>query len=651
MATNDLKVDALDFDTIKTNLKSFLKSQDKFKDYDFDGSGLSVLLDILAYNTHYQGFYAQQLANEAFIGTAVTKSAVVANAKTLGYTPTSITAPTAVVDVEFATQPTSDVISFGTKFTTTINGTTYNFIADKDYSIVFDTVLSKYVAKNVNIKEGAFNFFSYVADLNDQNQKFLIPTNKADTSTLIVRVQNSKTDTTGFTDVWQRSTNVSDSTSESKVYYLDQNQDGKYEVYFGDGIISQSLNSGNLVILQYLVTSGPDSNGAGKADAEGSRTFSFQGNLEATATVKVVGEASGGSLSESIESIRFNAPKMYQTQNRAVTSEDYQAILRQEYGDIESVFVWGGEENDPPEYGKVFIAVKPVSGNELTVTEKESIARKVVDGKNIIGIIPVVVDPDTRYLIVDTNVYYDQNKTVKSPDAIKELVRSKIVNFGDNNLEKFGRGFRYSTFVKEIDSADVSILSNNTTVKVQKRLTPTLNSTASYTIDFITPLHNPHAGHASITDSTSFEYYDSTTLSNKTSFLDDDGNGNIRIYYLDAGVKKYITESAGTINYTTGKIELVNFRPISISSGDSFIKVTVLPGEPAGATDIKSIRDQILTIDSTDSTAITISVSQDVLDKEYQNTGVSLSSTTTQSTTTTQTTQTETNISTSGSYY
>ncbi|MEE3020193.1 MAG: hypothetical protein VX313_02975, partial [Bacteroidota bacterium] len=191
MATNDLKVDALDFDTIKTNLKSFLKSQDKFKDYDFDGSGLSVLLDILAYNTHYQGFYAQQLANEAFIGTAVTKSAVVANAKTLGYTPTSITAPTAVVDVEFATQPTSDVISFGTKFTTTINGTTYNFIADKDYSIVFDTVLSKYVAKNVNIKEGAFNFFSYVADLNDENQKFLIPTNKADTSTLIVRVQNS----------------------------------------------------------------------------------------------------------------------------------------------------------------------------------------------------------------------------------------------------------------------------------------------------------------------------------------------------------------------------------------------------------------------------------------------------------------------------
>ena len=174
MATNDLKVDALDFDTIKTNLKSFLKSQDKFKDYDFDGSGLSVLLDILAYNTHYQGFYAQQLANEAFIGTAVTKSAVVANAKTLGYTPTSITAPTAVVDVEFATQPTSDVISFGTKFTTTINGTTYNFIADKDYSIVFDTVLSKYVAKNVNIKEGAFNFFSYVADLNDQNQKFFL---------------------------------------------------------------------------------------------------------------------------------------------------------------------------------------------------------------------------------------------------------------------------------------------------------------------------------------------------------------------------------------------------------------------------------------------------------------------------------------------
>ena len=651
MATNDLKVDALDFDTIKSNLKSFLQSQDTFKDYDFDGSGLSVLLDVLAYNTHYQGFYAQQLANEAFIDTAVTKSAVVANAKTLGYTPTSITAPTAVVDVEFATQPTSDTIAFGTKFTTTINGSTYTFIADKDYSIVFDTVLSKYVAKNVNIKEGSLNFFTYVADLNSENQKFLIPTNKADTSTLTVRVQNSKTDTTGFTDVWQRSVNVTDSTNETKVYYLQQNQDGKYEVYFGDGIISKSLSSGNLVILQYLVTSGPNANGAGKSDAVGSRTFSFQGNLEATATVKVVSSASGGSLSESIESIRFNAPKMYQTQNRAVTSEDYQAILRQEYGDIESVFVWGGEENDPPEYGKVFIAVKPISGNELTVTEKESIARKVVDGKNIIGIIPVVVDPDTRYLIVDTTVYYDQNKTVKSPDSIKELVRSKIVNYGNNTLEKFGRGFRYSSFVKDIDSADVSVLSNNTTIKVQKRLSPTLNSTASYTVDFTTRLHHPHAGHASILESTSFTYYDSETLSNKTSFLDDDGNGNVRIYYLDGATKKYITESLGTINYTTGKIELVNFTPVSITSGDAFIKITVLPGDPAGATDINSVRDQILTIDSTDSTAITINVSQDILDRDYTNTGVSLSATTTQSTTTTQTSQTETNISSGGSYY
>ena len=644
----ELKVDSLDFDTIKSNLKAFFESQDTFKDYDFNGSGLSVLLDILAYNTHYQGYYAQQLANESFLDTAVLRNSVISNAKALGYTPTSITAPTAVVDVVFNSQPSTDIIPFGAEFATTFDGVTYTFVADKDYSITFDTNRGKYVASNVNIKEGSLKFFSYVADSSLTNQRFEIPTESADTSTLKVRVQKSKTDTTGFTDVWSKAENVTNFTGATKAYYLQMGIEGKYEVYFGDNIISQGLDSGNIVILQYLTTSGPTANNAGKSDSTASRTFTYASTT--SNTVEVVSAAAGGALAEKIESIRFNAPKLYQAQNRAVTAEDYSAILRQEYGDVESVFVWGGEENDPPEYGKVFVALKPKSGNELTVTEKQSIARKLVDGKNIVGVIPVVVDPDTTYILISSIVKYDPNKTIKSPDKLKSQVVQRIKNYGDNTLEKFGRGFRYSKFVKDIDDADVSILGNNTTINIQKRLTPVLTSRATYKVKFNTILHHPHDGHFSITTSDSFTYYDSSTKTNKISFIDDDGSGKLRIYYFSGSTRVYITNDAGTINYDTGELQLVDFEPVEITSGNSFIKITVLPGEPAGATDINSVRDQILTIDATDEDAIKVTMTIDEIDRDYTNTGVSLATTDSQSSTTTQTTQVQTNIS-SGSYY
>ncbi len=264
--------------------------------------------------------------------------------------------------------------------------------------------------------------------------------------------------------------------------------------------------------------------------------------------------------------------------------------------------------------------------------------------------IPVVVDPDTTYILVSSVVKYDPNKTVKSPDKLKNQVTQAIANYGDNTLEKFGRGFRYSKFIKEIDDADVSILGNNTTINVQKRLTPVLTSRATYKVKFNTNLHHPHDGHASITSSDAFTYYDSATTSNKISYLDDDGSGKLRIFYLSGTSKVYITDDIGTINYATGELQLVDFEPIAISSGNSYIRITVLPGEPAGATDINSIREQILTIDRTDPDAITVSMTIDEIDRDYTNTGVSLASSDSQASTTTQTTQVQTNIS-SGSYY
>ena len=598
MATNktNLSVNSLDFDTIKDNLKTYLKSQDTFKDYDFEGSAMSILLDILAYNTHYEAFYNNMVANEMFLDSAAKRDSVVSLAKQLGYTPTSTTSARATIDISLgstAGMDSSSIIPIGSKFTASKDGKSYNFI---NLSVGTIDVNSDPHVSDLEVVEGKRARFTFVYDAANTDRKFIIPDNAVDTSTLTVRVQTSATDTTGFTDSWTLATDINDVTSTSKVYFLQEEEDGKFEVYFGDDAIGKALTDGNLVILEYIIASGSVANSIGTTDATGDRAFSYgSGN-----TVIVKSASIGGAERESLESIRSKAPKSYQAQDRAVTMEDYKSILVRDYPDVESVNVWGGEDNIPPEYGKVFISFKPSDGTVITENTKESIARSITNNKSIVSITPVISDPNYIYLNVDITASYNPDNTTLSENSLKSLIRNKVRDYSDNFLEKFDKGLRYSKFIKEIDDSEASIVSNDTDIKMEYRLYPLIGKSSSYRISYGNPIYHPHSGHISVVSSSSFKMLDSTNTE-RTCFLDDDGLGKIRIYYSTEGVKTYINLEAGTIDYENGTIILNNINIRSIVS-ESFLRIMVQPGTK----DIESSRNTILIVDSTQSDAISI---------------------------------------------
>ena len=357
MANTKLRVTELDFDLIKSNLKNFLKAQTEFKDYDFEGSGMSILLDTLAYNTHYLGFNANMLANEMFLDSASLRSSIVSHAKTLGYEVTSCRAPKATINISLTTTDATKTMPAGTAFDTTVDGTSYQFVTISDVtgansgtSVNFD---------GTEIYEGTYITTKYTVDSSDVEQRFLLGDNRADTTTLTVKVQNSSSDST--TTTYTRATDISQLTSTSTVYYLQEVDVGRFEVYFGDGVVSKALTDGNIVVLSYVVTN--------KSEANGATTFSSAGAIDGATPVNttLVSAAFGGAEPESLTSIKLNAPLDYASQGRAVTTEDYKVYVRKLFANTQAVSVWGGEDgsydtstgvSDTPEYGKVFISVK-----------------------------------------------------------------------------------------------------------------------------------------------------------------------------------------------------------------------------------------------------------------------------------------------------
>ena len=359
MASNKIRVTDLEFDDIKTNLKNYLSAQSEFVDYDFTGSGMDVLLDVLAYNTHYMGYYANMMANEMFLDTAALRESVVSHAKHLNYIPTSVTAPTAYLNMTFTPSgsPTSITIAKNTKFRTVVDGEVFNYITTAAVNIT--PVNNIYAVALLPIKEGSLLSKNYTVNIADETQRFLIPNNNVDTSTITVTVQNSVSDTTVATYVDGNSLDITTITSTQKVYFLQEVEDRRYEIFFGDGAIGKQLADGNIVTIEYLVTNGITSNKASNFTAVSTVAYLSSSNFTlATAVV-----ASGGSAIESLTSIRNTAPKLYQAQKRAVTKEDYKSILLAERADIESITVYGGEEASPAVYGKVFVAVKPIGNN------------------------------------------------------------------------------------------------------------------------------------------------------------------------------------------------------------------------------------------------------------------------------------------------
>lgn len=479
------RITELDFETIKSNLKDFLKSQPEFTDYNFDGSGLSVLLDLLAYNTHYMGYYMNMVANEMFIDTAQLRQSVVSHAKLLGYTPQSRIASQATINVSF-----QEVVGGANSAMTLPRFTKFTSAPKNGKSYVFVTVEQRVVSKNnagyfnfenVQIKEG--NPVSYVFTYDSQTnakQVFVLPDEGVDISTITVQVQKSVDNYA--VETYERAEDATTVAADDAVYYIEENRDGKYQVYFGDSVIGKALENGNIVVVSYVVTSGEEANGI--------RTFTLSDNVMAGATVNInlVTESSSGRTEESIDSIRFTAPKSFIAQNRAVTKNDYIALINRNYPYFDSVTVWGGEENDPPVYGKIFFSAKPRGNYEITESEIQYMKDEVLKPISVLTVTPEYVAPDYNYMNFIVDVVYDPRKTTKTAGGIATAVYNAVTTFADENLNTFNNTFKMSRLIRAIDDADPSIENNSVRLQIEKRFQPLLNQSKSYRLDFHVPL-------------------------------------------------------------------------------------------------------------------------------------------------------------------
>ena len=588
MASNKLEVADFDFDVVKANLKTFLQSQTEFQDYNFEGSGFSILLDVLAYNTHYLGFNANMLANEMYLDSADIRKNIVSLAKMLNYTPSSVRSPVASIDIE-VNDATGSTLTMpkGTIFTTTVSGVGYQYLTNEDYTITPTNGVFNF--SDVDIYEGTLVTFRYTVDNEDPDQKYIIQNANADTTTLKVSVQESSTNTT--TNIYSLAGGFNSVTDTSKVYFLQEVDDGKFEVYFGDGVLGAAVSTGNIVTLEYIVTNRDESNGAS--------TFTLAttigGFSDITITTNSVSQ--GGNAAESKESIRFNAPLGYATQNRAVTTSDYETIVKSIYPNALSVSAWGGEDDETPVYGTVKIAIKAASGSTLTTATKASIITSL-KAFNVASVRPVIVDPETTSVLITSTVKYDSRLTTKSATTLKSDVLNTITDYNTNTLQKFDSIFRYSKILGLIDNTDTSIVSNITTIKIRKQFSPTLNSSTKYDIYFRNSLYNPVSGYnasqGGILESSGFKVSGDTT---NIYFLDDDGAGNVRRYRFLGGTRSYINNTQGTINYSTGQITLnsLNITTIENIRGatSTVIELTVKPN----SNDIIPVRDQIVEVD------------------------------------------------------
>lgn len=594
----NLRVAELDFDQIKSNLKTFLQSQDEFVDYDFEGAGLSVLLDILAYNTHYNAYLANMVVNEMFLDSAVKRSSAVSLAKHLGYTPASVRSARANIDVVVNNPtglPSSLTMDRYTTFSTSINGTSYNFLTNK--SVKTNRSGTSYTFGNVEIVEGSLSSFTYTVSDITPSGKYEIPDVNVDTSTLEVIVQTSAS--TYNTSVYTLCTDITGIDDTSTVYFLEQNSLGKYELYFGDGIIGKQLSVGNIITVRYITSSGSAVNVSSTLSQVFTASSTIGGSSNITVTVN--SNSTGAADAESITSIKFNAPKVNAARNRAVTSEDYEALIKATYTGAESVAVWGGEENIPPNYGKIIISLKPYQGFFISDETKDLILNTILSSKKVLALTPEFVDPDYIYAQMTIAVNYNSNLTTLTASGLESLINSKINEYFDTNLNKFNKNFYSSQFIKFLLEVNPAIVSVSPELRVQKRLVPTLNIVNSYTVDDSLKFNNRL--HPNEISSTKFyiNYQGTQTLVYIQDRADDNppnynGTGVISLINAATGVS---LSTIGTVNYGTGVIDITALSPTGYQTGQTSIQLTA--GLQEVSYNITAVRNQILVLD--DSTA------------------------------------------------
>jgi hypothetical protein len=486
---NSLIVTDLDFDTIKQNLKTFLQQQSEFTDYDFEGSGLSILLDILAYNTHYQAYYLNMIANEAFMDTALLRDSVVSHAKTLGYLPYSRKAARATINFTVNTASSTAAtltIPKGFRFLSEeIDGVSYGFVTLSELTAT--KANNDFTFLSLPIHEGQLVTYTYVhSESTNPKQVYTLPDTNIDTSTIAITVQPYSQNTDSF--VYTLQTDSSNTNPQSEVFYLQEGRNEQYEIYFGNDVIGKKLPNGASIIIQYLVTNGENANKANNFVATDTLSDSL-GNSQSDFIIDPVSAAAGGAERESVDEIKFSAPLQYTTQNRLVTTKDYESYIKKNYPSIDSLSVWGGEDEIPRVYGKVFISLKPKEDYYISETEKQRIIDEIINPKAIISVSAEIRDPDYLYILLNNTVNYDAKKTTLTEAQLSTQIRNAILNYKQANLDKFNALFALSKVQDQIDGVDNNaIIGSETIIKLQKRVTPELNTSSNYTITFGVPI-------------------------------------------------------------------------------------------------------------------------------------------------------------------
>lgn len=582
----------LGFTEIKTALKEYMRAQTDFTDYDFDGSVLSNLLDVLAYNTYYTAFNTNMVVNELFLDSATLRDNVVSIAKQLGYTPKSITAASAVIDFTVTipnNPPEFIVLQKGTGFITNYDDSTYQFVVREDTRAEVANGIANF--SGIDLTEGTLVTTRTVVDSTLKSQKFQIDNPSADLNTLEVHVFQSSGST--ISDVYKRVDNILDPsiTKDAKVFFVNEINDERYEVIFGDGSLGRKLEDGEVVEINYIKTSGKAVNGA--------RTFQFAGVFQdnvsvvsvpyTVSNIVTVSKAAGGADIESVEKIKYLAPKYFSSQNRAVTGSDYEVIARNVYPAISDIIVFGGEDQVPPAYGKVFLAIKPSDASFLSQFTKRQIEADLKQ-YSVGSVRPVLVDPSILYVELTSKIYYDGGKTNLLPRDVASKVSSAITEYlKTSDTEKFNGKFRYSKFVGVIDDADRAINSNLTEVTLRKDFYAQLNATSYYEIcyqnEFLKDCDDP------VVSSSGF-----VTLEypNYTVYLED-RSGKIVLYRLDAltGEKIVLNNSIGDIDYDHGEIKMYDLTIIQGSFSDNRIELRVKPASD----DVSVLREAYLDVD------------------------------------------------------
>ncbi len=583
-ANTSINLVGLDFDTLKNNIKTYLKTNTAFKDYNYDGSNMATLVDVLAYNTYLNSFYLNMVASEMFLDTAQLRDSVVSHAKELNYLPRSHTSSQAVVDIIItpSTSVSSVLIPKGTTFTTRVGGSTYSF-ATAENIVLNNTSNGAYIASNTSIYEGSYVTESFVYDESVSNQRFVLsnPTLEVASATVTVIEDSAETIHT-----YVRAQSLFDVTPTSKIFFVQPAENGQYEIVFGDGVFGRKPKNSSVVAIEYRVSSGSVPNGAS--------TFVNDGAIDGHTNIIVttIASAVAGSAAESVESIRFNAPRSVATQERAVTVADYKTLLQIQFPEIQSVNVYGGEDVDPPQYGKVFISVDITDADGVPNANKD-VYRNFIRTRTPLTITPEFVDPDFTYIDVNTTVKYNVNISTKQPEEIKTVVQSAINDFSDDFLDDFQATLRYSQLLKAIDAADSAIVGNETEVRAIKILAaPTLKigQNTNYVIDFDFPLSREYY----VTEdrfSTSLSHTVQSsqfTFNGKTCTIKD--NAGVLNIVTDQGEESVVVQSIGTTDVDIGRITLINFNPSNVSGG--ILKFYVIPASK----DISSSKNIILRV-------------------------------------------------------